>query len=159
MTPTLWPSFRNHIWSFLPHSHDWKQISEFIPHSIRGKQAPPFKGNKPPWRYSSTQNILGIVIELCLPQVSGNATTVTIQTTTILIICQILFNELCMYCVCVLSCVWLFTTPWTVAYQAPLSMGFPRQGLPFPPPGDLPNAGIEPTFPESPALQADSLPI
>lgn len=34
---TLWPSFRNHIWSFLPHSHDWKQISEFIPHAVRGK--------------------------------------------------------------------------------------------------------------------------
>ena len=38
-------------------------------------------------------------------------------------------------------------TPWTVAPQAPLSMGFPRQeywsGLPFPPPGDLPNPGIK----------------
>jgi len=48
---------------------------------------------------------------------------------------------------------------WTVAIQAPLSMGFPRQeyqsGLPFPSPGDLPNPGIEP---RSPALQADSLP-
>ena len=51
-------------------------------------------------------------------------------------------------------------TLWTVACQAPLSMGFPRQenwsGLPFPPPGDLPNAGIEPT---SPALQVDYLPL
>ena len=41
-----------------------------------------------------------------------------------------------------LSCVWLSVTPWTAACQAPLSMGFPRQGdwsgLPFPPPGDLP---------------------
>ena len=40
-------------------------------------------------------------------------------------------------------------TPWTVACQAPLSMGFPRQeywsGLPFPSPGDLPNPGIKPT--------------
>ena len=49
-------------------------------------------------------------------------------------------------------------TPWTVACQAPLSMGFPRQeywnGLPFPSPGDLPNPGIEPA---SPTLQADSL--
>ena len=48
--------------------------------------------------------------------------------------------------------------PWTIACQAPLSMGFPRQeywnGLPFPSPGDLPNAVIEPG---SPALQADSL--
>ena len=47
-----------------------------------------------------------------------------------------------------LSRVWLFATPWTVAYQAPLSMGFSRQeywsGLPFPSPGDLPDPGVEP---------------
>ena len=53
-------------------------------------------------------------------------------------------------------------TPWTVARQAPLSVGFPRQrywsGLPFPPPGDLPDPGIEPTSPVSPGLQMDSLP-
>ena len=58
-----------------------------------------------------------------------------------------------------LSRVRLFVTPRTVAYQAPLSMGFSRQecwsGLPFPSPGDLPDAGIEP---RSPALQADALP-
>ena len=57
-----------------------------------------------------------------------------------------------------LTCVRLFATPWTVAYQAPLSMGFSRQehwsGLPFPSPGDLPEPGIEPG---SPALQADAL--
>ena len=35
-------------------------------------------------------------------------------------------------------------TPWTVAYQAPLSMGCPRSGLPVPPPGDLADPGIEP---------------
>ena len=50
--------------------------------------------------------------------------------------------------VCVLSR--SVVTQWTVAYQAPLSMGFSRQEywsrLPFPPPGDLPNPGIEPTF-------------
>ena len=49
-------------------------------------------------------------------------------------------------------------TPWTVAYQASLSMGFSRQeywsGLPFPPPGDLPDPGIEPG---SPTLEADAL--
>ena len=53
-----------------------------------------------------------------------------------------------------------FVTPWTVAHQAPLCMGFSRQeywsGLPFPSPGDLPVAGMEP---KSPALQADSLPL
>ena len=58
-----------------------------------------------------------------------------------------------------LSRVQLFATPWTVAYQAPPSMGFSRQecwsGLPFPSPGDLSNPGIEP---RSPALRADALP-
>ena len=56
-----------------------------------------------------------------------------------------------------LSRVWLFVTPWTVAYQDPPSMEFSRQeywsGLPFPSPGYLPNPGIEP---ESPSLQADA---
>ena len=51
-----------------------------------------------------------------------------------------------------------FVTPYTVAHQAPLFMGFFTQeywsGLPFPSPGDLPDSGIEP---RSPALQADSL--
>ena len=55
-----------------------------------------------------------------------------------------------------LSRVRLFATPWTVAYQAFLSMGFSRQeywsGLPFPSPGDLPNPGIKPTSLASPAL-------
>ena len=49
-----------------------------------------------------------------------------------------------------LSHVRLFATPWTVAYQAPPSMGFSRQdcwsGLPFPSPGDLPDPGIVATF-------------
>ena len=57
-----------------------------------------------------------------------------------------------------LSRVRLFATPWTVAYQAPPSMGFSRQeywsGLPFPSPGDLPDPGIEPG---SLTLQADAL--
>ena len=64
-------------------------------------------------------------------------------------------------CVCVCEVVQLcptLVTPWTVAYQAPLSMGFSRQeywsGVPFPSPGDLPNPGIEPS---SPTLWADAL--
>ena len=55
-----------------------------------------------------------------------------------------------------LSHIWLFATPWPVAYQAPPSMGFPRQeywgGLPFLSPKDLPNPGIEPVSPIAPAL-------
>ena len=58
-----------------------------------------------------------------------------------------------------LSCVQFFATPWTVAHQSPQSMEFSRQeywsGLPFPPPGDLPDPGIELICP---ALQADTLP-
>ena len=57
-----------------------------------------------------------------------------------------------------LSRVLRFATLWTVAYQAPPSMGFSRQeswsGLPFPSPGDLPDPGMEPG---SPALRADAL--
>ena len=60
------------------------------------------------------------------------------------------------------SHVGFFETPWTVACQAPLSMEFSRQeywsGLPFPPPGALPDSGIKPASPVSPALQVDSLP-
>ena len=60
----------------------------------------------------------------------------------------------CLRCSCL-----TLATPWTVASQAPLSMGFFRQeywsGLPFPSPEHLPDPGIEPG---SPALQADYLP-
>ena len=66
-----------------------------------------------------------------------------------------------MMCACLLrhfSRVLLFATLWTVACQAPLSIGFSGQedwsGLPFPSPGDLPDPGIEP---RSPTLQADAL--
>ena len=59
-----------------------------------------------------------------------------------------------------LSLVQLLATPWTVAYQPPLSMGLSKQEywseLPFPSPGDLPNPGIKPG---SPALQTDALPF
>ena len=82
------------------------------------------------------------------------------------------FNKQRRYCVCVcvcvcactrvcvhaqlLSCFKLFATSWPVAHQAPLSMGFSKQeywsGLPFPPPGDLPDPGIKSTSLEAPAL-------
>ena len=79
-----------------------------------------------------------ILFEKLFPQVTGP--------------CLALWYEAC---VCMsaqsLSRVQLFATPWTVACQAPLSMGFPRQeywsGLPFLSPGDLPNPGIKPVSP------------
>ena len=55
-----------------------------------------------------------------------------------------------------LSHIRLFVTPWSVACEAPLSMGFSRQehwsGLPFPLPGDLSDSGIKPGSPASPSL-------
>ena len=79
--------------------------------------------------------------------------------------CEIQYCKSAMH-VCVLSRfsrVQLLGTLWTVACQAPLSMGFPRQeywnGLPCPPPRDLPDPGIKYKSPEAPALQADSLPL
>ena len=60
---------------------------------------------------------------------------------------------------CLLSHIWFFASPWTLARQTPLSMGFPREeywsGSPFPSPGDLLHPGIEPASPVSPALAGD----
>ena len=71
--------------------------------------------------------------------------------------------RVCVHACCGFSRVWLFVTPWTVAHQAPLSMGFSRQeywsGLPCPPPGDLSDPAMEPESPIFPALQTDSLPV
>ena len=68
------------------------------------------------------------------------------------------FLCLLLCCAWLFSRVQLFVTPWIVACQVPLSMGFSRQKywneLPFPSPGDLPNPGVEP---RSPTLQVDSL--
>ena len=64
---------------------------------------------------------------------------------------------------CHFSGVQLFATPWTVALQAPLPVGFPRQeywsGLPCFPPGDLPDPRIEAKSLKSPAVAAGSLPL
>ena len=57
------------------------------------------------------------------------------------------------------SSVQFFETPWTIVHQVSLLRGFPRpehwSGLPCPPPGDLPNPGIEPTSLVSPALSSE----
>ena len=82
--------------------------------------------------------------------------------------CHYLWNNLCwgygwsetLYILCTVlrcfSCVWLFATLWTVPCQAPLSMGFSRQeywsGVPCPPPGDLPDLGVQAASLASPAL-------
>ena len=78
-------------------------------------------------------------------------------------VCMCVSMKVCVHVNCVLSRSVVsnsFMTPWTVARQAPLSMGFSRQeywsGLPFPTTGDFPDPGIELLSPVSPALQADS---
>ena len=59
----------------------------------------------------------------------------------------------------ILSRAELFTTPWTVTSQALLSKQEYWSGLPFPPPGDLPDPGIEPASPGPPALAGEFLPL
>ena len=70
--------------------------------------------------------------------------------------CSNLHSILCMFVHAQLLSFWLFETPWTVAHQAPLSMGFSRKeyysGLPFPSPEDLLDPGMEPVSHRSPAL-------
>ena len=67
-----------------------------------------------------------------------------------------MWGEWILVAVYLLNCVRFFVTSWTVPHQAPLSMGFSRQGywsgLPLPSPGNLPDPGIEPTSLASPAL-------
>ena len=72
-------------------------------------------------------------------------------------------NAMRLRCALSLSRGLTLATPWTVAHQAPLSMGFPRQeywsGLLFPTPGDLPDPGIEPASLAPLHWQTDSLPL
>ena len=86
------------------------------------------------------------------------------QESSGLVTCFLVSAQAAMTLACVLSrfsYVWLFVTPWTIAHQAPLSLGFSRQeywsGLPGPPPEDFPTQGSNPHYITSPALQADSL--
>ena len=67
-------------------------------------------------------------------------------------------------CACSVAQLYMtLATPWTVAHQAPLSMGLSQReywnGLPFPPPGDLPDPGIEPVSPAFLTVQVHSLPL
>ena len=81
------------------------------------------------------------------------------QVLAMLLVDYFVLLNIYMYMLSCFSHVWVFATLWTMACQAPLSMGFSRREywseLPCPPPGDLPNPGIEH---RSPPLQVDSLP-
>ena len=84
----------------------------------------------------------------------------TIQYRLLIHFPNLFFSPLCHFityhAACMLSCVWLFATLWTVALQTPLSRQEYWSGLPFPPLGHVPNSGIEPA---TPSLQVDSLPL
>ena len=71
-------------------------------------------------------------------------------------VCMCVYVHAYVWMLSCFSCVQLFATLWTIAFKAPLSVGFSRQeywsGLPFPPPGDLPDPRIEPKSPVSLAL-------
>ena len=75
--------------------------------------------------------------------------TTAIDHTTFIMLCWLIVPVCLCTCVCqLLSCVWLFATPWTIAHQASLFMALSRQeywnGLPFPSPRDLLHPGIKP---------------
>ena len=85
----------------------------------------------------------------------------SIRTEVSWIKCPIQQKILCnvIHACCCFRHIWLFVTLWS--HQAPLSIRFSRleywSGLPCPPPGDLPDSGIEPAYPETPVFQVDSL--
>ena len=102
----------------------------------------------------STQTSNYLITTRC-PTLQLNSDTILLD-----IISSSIGQALTYKCACMhaqlLGCVWLFATLWTVASQAPLFMGFSRQeywsGLPFLPPVDLPDLGIETATPVSPVL-------
>ena len=100
------------------------------------------------WGWGESPCLPGAASPILLPAGDGRVDKV----------CPCTIKYLNFVCVSVTQSYLTLETPWTVAHQAPLSKGFSRQeywrGLPFPSPGDLPNPGIEPTFP---TLQVDSL--
>ena len=112
--------------------------------------------------HSSKASILQLsaffIVQLSRPYMTTGKTIALIRRTFVGKVTILLFNVLSTIVVNSLCRVQLFATPWTIAYQAPPSVGFSRQeywnGLLFPSPGDLPNPGIEP---RSPTFQADAL--
>ena len=105
------------------------------------------------WGVSTpTSNYL--IITRC-PTLQLNSDTVLLDIISSSIGQALTYKCACM-CAQLLACVWLFATLWTVASQAPLFMGFSRQeywsALPFLPPVDLPDLGIETATPVSPVL-------
>ena len=124
------------------------------------------------WDFFPQLFLIGYVLMVCVSHISYFISTSVIRPSVIKSqdphqkeTETFFFIMMCM-CVCMLSHfghVQLFVTPWTVAHQAPLSMGLSRQeyqsGMPCPPPGDLPDRVLESASPVSSALQADSLPL
>ena len=119
------------------------------------------------FHYCNCSSVANLCATLCNPMDWGSQASLSFALSWSLL--RLVSNELVMpssrHILCHCGGGWVakscptLATPWTVARQAPLSMGFSRQeyqsGLPCPSPGDLPHPGTEP---RSPALQAVSLP-
>ena len=109
----------------IPWKRKWQLIPIFLPGKSHGQRSLP-----------------GMKSRTLLKQLSTHLTILNYFPLVLLFMALDIFIFVCM-----LSCVQLFAVLWTVACQAPLSMGLPRQeygsGLPFPSPGDLPHPGIE----------------
>ena len=90
------------------------------------------------------------MLEEMLSKADRNSVTVCLHLPPQLLCC---LKELLFCCGLVTKSCPILCDPWTVAHQAPLSTGFPRQGhwsgFPFPSSGDVPNSGIEPESPVS----------
>ena len=106
---------------------------------------------------------LVILFELHLWNITVKAIAIIIEQWQVIFL-KYVSQNLGFFSGSICSCsVWLFATPRTIACQASLSTGLSRQeywrGMPFPLPGALPHPVIKPTFPASPALAANSLPL
>ena len=129
---------------------------------IPGSGRSPGEGKGYPLQYSGLENSMGCIghgVSNSWTQLSNFHTSCThLGSPNVLqrfynflkSYASVFLGLLCFECVLShFSPVWLFVTPWTVAHQAPLSMGFSRQeywsGLQFSSPGDLPDPGIKPT--------------
>ena len=127
---------------------------------IPGSRKSPGKGNGNPLQYSCLENYMdGGAWSATVHRVTKSPTRLNNFHFTLEVKTQLENSKLSvsspsffhLFCVFSLSVLSSFATPRTVAFQAPLSMGFFRQecwsGLPFPPPGDLPDTRVEPTSP------------
>ena len=149
-------SFRAHIWKWIITLTTERRVRWQLMSSLEEKKEKNNNENiKGYWRQSPMTVTERSIFFQKVTQVYSNQ--LKIPTSQI----PLQLPHCCCCSLVTLRHVWPLATPWTAAHQAPLSMGFSRQaywsGVPFSPPGDLPNPGIEPRAPVSPAWHVDYL--